>query len=243
MICVAHLSHTRSCIAFPSLHQSPSHYFKSVTCVCSVIFFLQRRCTGCCVPFSDPRCFLPVTVYGTTHTHLVHMCWLLLWGLHQMGSMFCHIRCMRPGGVTQVDHESAQLSRLEAVVIASSKSLHLCSVCLHQWRAPLFALKYPCNLPPHMGGGGLSLGNRLPPGWGGRPSHATGGDFKGGGASKPCSACFRQYLCVFYGYWVCVCGVCVCVCVSQGIGTQPFAVFHPGQFQDGSLQNFISLTL
>jgi len=27
-------------------------------------------------------------------------------------------------------------------------SLHLCSVCLHQWRIPQFALKYPCNLPP-----------------------------------------------------------------------------------------------
>ena len=27
------------------------------------------------------RCFLPVTVYGTTHAHLVHMCWPLLSGL------------------------------------------------------------------------------------------------------------------------------------------------------------------
>ena len=58
---------------FPStLNQSP---------VCSVIFSLQRRCTGCRVPFSDPRCFLPVAVYGTTHAHLVRMCWPLLWGL------------------------------------------------------------------------------------------------------------------------------------------------------------------
>ena len=31
---------------------------------------------------------LPVTVYGTTHAHLVHMCWPLLWGLHQMGCSF-----------------------------------------------------------------------------------------------------------------------------------------------------------
>ena len=65
-----------------------SHYFKSVTCVCSVIFSLQRPCTGCHVPFSDPRCFLPVTVYGITHAHLVHMCWPLLWGLRQMGCNF-----------------------------------------------------------------------------------------------------------------------------------------------------------
>ena len=74
-----------------------SHYFKSVTCVYYVIFSLQRRCKGCCVPFSDPRCFLPVTVYGTTHEHLVHMCWPLLWGLHQMGEYKgrVHNECIR----------------------------------------------------------------------------------------------------------------------------------------------------
>ena len=48
-----------------------SHHCKSVTCVFSVIFCLQRRCTGCRVAFSDPSCFLPVTVYGTTHAHLM----------------------------------------------------------------------------------------------------------------------------------------------------------------------------
>ena len=52
-----------------------SHYFKSVSCVYSVMFSLQRRCTGCHVPFSDPRCFLPVTVCDTTSALLVHMCW------------------------------------------------------------------------------------------------------------------------------------------------------------------------
>ena len=31
------------------------------------------------------------------------------------------------------------------------KSLYLCSVCLHQWRVPQFALKYPCNPPPPQG--------------------------------------------------------------------------------------------
>ena len=65
-----------------------SHYFKSVTCVYSVIFSLQRLCIWSRVPFSDPRCLLPVTVYGTTHAHLVYMCWPLLWGLHQMGCGF-----------------------------------------------------------------------------------------------------------------------------------------------------------
>ena len=65
-----------------------SHHFKSVTCVNSVIFSLQRRCTGCRLAFSDPRCFLPVAVYGITHAHVVRMCWPLLWGIHQMGRTF-----------------------------------------------------------------------------------------------------------------------------------------------------------
>ena len=38
------------------------------------------------------------------------------------GTQFCHIRYIRPGGVTPVDHESAQLSRLEAVAVESPKS-------------------------------------------------------------------------------------------------------------------------
>ena len=41
VVCVPHLSHTRSCIALLS------DYFESVTCVYSVIFSLQRWCTGC----------------------------------------------------------------------------------------------------------------------------------------------------------------------------------------------------
>ena len=40
-------------------------------------------------PFFRPKMFSPpVTVYGTTHAHLVHMYWPLLWGLHQMGRSF-----------------------------------------------------------------------------------------------------------------------------------------------------------
>ena len=35
------------------------------------------------------------------------------------GPQFCHIRYIRPGGVTAVDHESAQLSRLEALAVES----------------------------------------------------------------------------------------------------------------------------
>ena len=55
------------------------------------------------VPFSDPRCFLPVTVYGTTVL-------VTVWGPSPNGLQLCrYIRTH--GGVTQVDHESAQLSR------------------------------------------------------------------------------------------------------------------------------------
>ena len=38
------------------------------------------------------------------------------------GPQFCHIRYIRPGGVTPLDHESAQLSRLHAVAVESPKS-------------------------------------------------------------------------------------------------------------------------
>ena len=33
-------------------------------------------------------------------------------------------------------------------IASTQKSLHTCSLCLHQWRVPQFALKYPCNPPP-----------------------------------------------------------------------------------------------
>ena len=59
------------------------------------------------------------------------------------------------------------------------KSLHLCHVCLHQWRVPKIALKYPCNLPPPLGGR-PSLGDRLWRPGGGVALRASGGDFKGG---------------------------------------------------------------
>ena len=34
------------------------------------------------------------------------------------------------------------------ILASTQKSLHTCSLCLHQWRVPHFALKYPCNPPP-----------------------------------------------------------------------------------------------
>ena len=74
VVCGARLSHS-PCIAFPLLRISHMCVFCDIYRV------------SCCF-FLDPRFFLPVTVYGTTHAHLVHMCWLLLWGFHQMGHNF-----------------------------------------------------------------------------------------------------------------------------------------------------------
>ena len=99
--------------------------------VCVLWYSLSKGVVWvCCVATSDPRCFLPVTMYGTTHAHLVHM-------------------------------------------------------CLHRWRVPQFAFKYPCNLPPPPGR--PSLGDRLPPPPG-RPSRANPGVCKGGqGTGFVCS--------------------------------------------------------
>ena len=44
--------------------------------------------------------------------------------------------------------------------VLMQKSLHLCSVCLHRWRVPRFALKYPCNASPP---GGETIPWRPPP--------------------------------------------------------------------------------
>ena len=165
----------------PSVTHTLSHCFPITSnqcCVYSVIFSLRRRCTGCCVPFSDPRSFLPLTVYGTTHAHLVHMCWPLLWGIHQMGHNFA--AC----GTYALVWSLKWIMR----VLNSQGSrlwwLHHPS----RFTCVLFAcisggsLKYPCNPPP--GGETVIWRPSPPPPPGGRRSHATG-DFKGGEGSTP----------------------------------------------------------
>ena len=149
-----------------------SHYFKPNTSLCSVIFSLQIRCTGVLCCYFGPKMFLPVTVYGTTHPHLVHMYWPLSWALHQMGHSFATF-----GTYILV------VCWMNHIGTASTqKSPHLCSLCLHQWRVPQFALKCPYNppLPP----GRPSLGDHLSPPPPGRPSRATGGDCTGGGGTS-----------------------------------------------------------
>ena len=72
-------------------------------------------------------------------------------------------------------HESAQLSGLEAVVVASPVFCLLASV-----EDTTFPLKYPCDPSPPRGGR-PSLGDRLPPwGEGETVERCRGGDFKGG---------------------------------------------------------------
>ena len=87
-------------------------HFQSSTCVCSVIFSLQR-------PFASP---IPLDPQQ-------HLCWMK------------HIG-----------------------TASTQKSLHTCSLCLHLWRVPQFALKYPCNPPPPPGSRHLATVSP-PPTW------------------------------------------------------------------------------
>ena len=64
------------------------HYFKPVTCVYSVIFSLQRGIQGVGSLLETQDVFPPGTDNGTNDAHLVHMCWPVLWGLHQLGYSF-----------------------------------------------------------------------------------------------------------------------------------------------------------
>ena len=99
-----------------------SHYYKSSTCVCYVIFSLQRRCMGVLCCYFRPKMFSPSDhVRYHSRTLGAHVLATVV-GPSPNGPQFCHIRYIRPGGVTPVDHESAQLSRLEAVAVESPKS-------------------------------------------------------------------------------------------------------------------------
>ena len=119
-----------------------------------------------------PKMFSPgdrVRYHSHTHTLGAHVLATVV-GPSPNGTQFCHIRYIRPGGITPVDHESAQLSRLEAVahVFSLLASVEGTTVCLE--------IPLQCPPPP----GTPSLGDRLPPAPG-RPSRATPGLCKGGG--------------------------------------------------------------
>ena len=115
LVCFAHLLYTWPCIAFPLLQIK-------YLCVCSVIFSLQRRCMGVLCCYFRPKMFSPGDhVQYHSHTLGAHVLATIV-GPSPNGPHFCHIRYIRPGGVTLVDHASAQLSRLEAVAVESPKS-------------------------------------------------------------------------------------------------------------------------
>ena len=46
-------------------------------------------------------------MYGTTHAHLVHMCWPLLWALHQMGHSFATFGTYAPHAIASSSSASA----------------------------------------------------------------------------------------------------------------------------------------
>ena len=92
-----------------------SHHFTSSTRVCSVIFSLQRRCMGVLCCYFRPKMFSPGDhVRYHSRTLGAHVLATVV-GPSPNGPQFCHIWYIRPGGVTPVEHESAQLSRPEAV--------------------------------------------------------------------------------------------------------------------------------
>ena len=94
-----------------------SHYFKSITCVYFVMFSLQRRSMGVLCCYFRPKMFSPSDrVRYHSHTLGAHVLATVV-GPSPNGPQFCHIQYMRPGGVTPLDHESAQLSMLEAVAV------------------------------------------------------------------------------------------------------------------------------
>ena len=104
---VFHICHTHFWIAFPCLYS---------------VILSPNAVYGVSCPFSRPKMFSPGDRLWYHSTTL---------GAHVLPTVvcrspnepqFCHIRYIRPVGVTQVDHESTQLSRLEAVAVASRKS-------------------------------------------------------------------------------------------------------------------------
>ena len=70
--------------------QSPTHYFKSITCVYSVMLSLQRRCMGVLCCYFRPKMFPP----GDRVRYIYHsrMVCFLGTGLHSCASLFLKIR-------------------------------------------------------------------------------------------------------------------------------------------------------
>ena len=141
------------------------------------MFSLQRRCMGpvgvlCC--YFRPKMFSPGDrVRYHSRTLGAHVLATVV-GRSPNGPQFCHTQYICPGGVTAVDHESTQLSRLEAAPQPRHTS-HVFSL-LASVEGTTVCLEIPLQPPPPRR---PSLGDRLPPPPG-RPSRANVGDCKGG---------------------------------------------------------------
>ena len=64
----------------------------------------------CCVAFSDPRCFHPATMYGTTHAHTERSCVGHCFGVFTKWAAVLTLGT-RPVGVTEMDHENAHTAQ------------------------------------------------------------------------------------------------------------------------------------
>ena len=96
-------------------------------------------------------------MYGTTHAHLVHMCWPLLRGLRQMGRSFATFGTYTLVGSLQwiMRVLNSHWHRINAKVASHVFSL-LASV-----EGTTVCLEIPLQSPPPPGR--PSLGDRLPP--------------------------------------------------------------------------------
>ena len=98
---------------------------------------------------------------------------------------------------------------------STQKSLHTCSLCLHKWRVPHFALKYPCNPP-----GDRHLAT--PPPTRETTARANQGVCKGGGGTHSTTFGWHQ-LCLtppLHGVLDC-CSLCQeCVSTRSGPGSR-----------------------
>ena len=74
----------------------------------------------CC--FFRSSCFLLVTIYGTTHTLLVLMCWPLLWGLHQMGHTFAIAQSPPPNKLVSLSKQALNCCQTSLMLHCSSSS-------------------------------------------------------------------------------------------------------------------------
>ena len=180
MVCVPHLSHTCSCIAFPLLR---------ISHLCVFCDILSPKAVPC--PFFRPKMFsLGDRVWYHSRTLGAHVLATVV-GPSPNGLQFCHIWCMGSlkwimrvesvlfsypeiiycsfgPPITSVLHESCWQS-----ITAKVASLVFC--LLASVEGTTVCLEIPPPPPP---GGRPPLGNRLP------PSRAMGGDFKGGEGTR-----------------------------------------------------------